>query len=291
MKERRFPLLSAVWRADTSNRFIIFPKAQGELQRFVRLLPEIREGLARWYGKQGHLPARQIQYEIQYFAGETEAALALAAEQFRAEPQSHTEAIFPLCMLFRCHLALGQPQKAEQCMMDIIRLSKAYPECVAVYQSLRGWANITTSWNGDSPRFYEDLTTGARLPVLEDRLEHIRDGSPQETSLEEPFVEYAERGYEDSYTLRRYYMNLFHAMYWLSVGDNSRAESYFLGLYETAVASGIVMPFIECGEQIAPLLRHMRDSGADCSPQWLERVLLGAGQYEEHLNAYRSFNP
>ena len=288
-KKPQFPFLCMKWRIDAPNRFIIFSKKMDSLRKFLQSLPQIGEKLARWYGEDGNAIVRQMQCEIHYFTGEVNQALAFAESQNQEKYENHTVAILSSCTKFRCYLALRQPQKAEQSMLDGIRLSKTHPECVAAYQAFRAWANVTTSWNGDSPRFYDD-PSGKKLPVLEDRLETIRSGSARTTLLEEPFVEYAEHTYENAYALRQYYMDLFHAMYWLSVGDHKQTESYFLGIYDVAVASGVIMPLVECGEQLIPLLKYVKSNNIACSSEWIEDIMSRARQYEENLNLYRSLN-
>lgn len=286
-EQARFPPLGAVWRADSPNRFLIFPPKSGVLQTFLRMLGNAREKMARWYGDQGVITLRQLQGEISYFMGDTPRTLEFVEEQLKAPQKNHTDAVLSHCSGFRSHLAFGHKKEAEQCMLDMIRLSKAYPECIAPYQALRIWATLTTSWNGDSPRFYEEAG-GRKLPVLDDRLESIRNGSPRTTPLEMPFIEYAKLSYEGAYALRQYYMDLFHAMYWLSVGAHKQAESYFLKLYKIATASDVIMPFVECGEQIIPLLQYIQNSNLDCSHEWLARIIAMAVQYEKSLNTYIS---
>lgn len=282
----RFSPLSTQWKLGTPNRFIVFPKTPGTLQRFVQALPRMREIFARWYGEQGNILLRQFQGEVHYFMGDVQAALALAEEQSRAAFQNQTDAMEALILQFRCYLASGQPQKAEACMLDIIRLSKAHPECVAAYESFRGWAGATTSWSGDSPRFL-DGPAGKHAPILDDRLAYIHDGSSQATALENPFIEYAKRSYEDAYTLRESYMDLFHAMHWLVIGDRRQAEVYFLKAYEIARASGVIMPIVESGAQATPLLRYIKNSRVDCSHQWLDDILARVEAYETCINLYR----
>ncbi|MDL2234199.1 hypothetical protein LJC63_11570 [Ruminococcaceae bacterium OttesenSCG-928-L11] len=282
----QFSLLGAHWKVDAPNRFIVFPRQPGALEQFVACLPAIREWLERWYGPQGSALVRQVQCEAHYYRGEVQAALKLAEEPEPAEWVSYGDAMLAACMRFRCYLALEQPQKAEQCMLDIIRLSRSHPECVAAYQSFRGWASITTSWNGDSPRFCAG-SCGENLPVLDDRLDYIRYGSSQTTPLEKPFVDYAGQSYGDAYALRHCYMDSLHAMYWWSAGDYGQMAAYFDRLYQVAQASGVSMPLVEYGEQITPLLQYIKDSGFDCSHQWIDDVTARARQYEKCLNRYR----
>lgn len=285
----RFPCLNSQWKADAPNRFILFSKAPGRLDLFVQAVSQARETMARLYGGQGQVVIRQLQCELAYFQGEIHTALTLAEEQAHAQDRTHTDVALSKCLQFRCNLALGRSQRAEECMLDLIRLSKAYPECAAPYQSLRGWANLTTSWNGDSPRFYTD-ETGQKLPVLEARLEDIRLGGARTTPLEMPFIRYAERSYEGVYPLRQYYMDLFHAMYWFSVGDDRQMDFYFRQIYDSCTASGLIFPLIECGEQLTPLLRHIQRSHMDYPTAWLDGLIAGALQYEESLYAYRKFD-
>lgn len=282
----KFPRLSCIWRADAPNRFIVFPKGPGALRGFLRTLPLVREKLRRWYGEQGDLIVRQIQGEIHYFLSEVKEALEYAEEQHRSGPKNNIEAILAQCVRFRCYLALSVPWKAEECMLDMIRLSQTHPECQPVYSSLRSWANLTTNWSGDTPRFYND-PNGRRMPILEDRLEGVRMGTARTTPLEDPFVRYAERNYDCAYALRQHYMDVFNSMYWFQAGDQQQMELFFRKVYQMTLESGIYMPLVECGEQLTPLFQYVKDSNWDFSQQWLDQIMSLAGQYEKGLNAYK----
>lgn len=282
----RYPCLCDQWALDSPNRFIVFPKTEGALRAFLLTLPDIREEFGKWYGEQGSIAARQVQGEIHYFLGEIDKAFAFAEEQYGAKIKCPVYVALSLCLLYRCCLAGGLSQKAEDYMLELIRLSQSCPESLASYRALRAWANLTTGWNGETPRFYN--APGARwLPVLDARMENVRRGGARTTPLEKPFVNYAERSYKGAYALRQYYMDLFHAMYWFQVEDYGQAESYFSLLYHISSTSGLFMPFVECGKQIAPLLGYMKNM-APRAKDWIAMVLPLAGQYEESLDAYRT---
>lgn len=284
-----YACLNTIWESDSSNRLVVYGNTMDSLTLFMSSLPRAREIMLGLYGEPGDVMVRQILCNIHYFVGNMAEALLLAEEPFSPEYDNHTDELLMLSMKYRCYLAFGEIQKAEQCMMEIIRLSKRYPECVAPYQAFRGWANITTSWNGDSPRFYRDKK-GALQPVLDDRLELIRDGASRTTQLEAPFVEYATRHYADAYSLRQYYMDIFHAIYWLSIGDRQQIEISCGMLCDMADATGFITPVVECGEHAIALLRYLSQSAPPCSKSWLEKVLPMAQQYEQTLEAYRSIH-
>ena len=279
----RFPLILSLWRYDAVNRFIVYPKASGALKAFLATLPQVSEKLSRWYGARSCVVLLQMQGEIRYFRGDIEAALLFAKAQRDAKSKNHIDTMLALILEYRCCLALIQPEKAHDCMFDIIRHSKAYPECVEIYKRFRQWANLTTGWSGDSPRFYED-EEGKKQPVLADRLEGIKLGTARDTPLEAPFLEYAQKSYEGAYRLKQYYMDWFHAIYWLSIDDSKQAESYFEKVYEIMAASGLLMPMIECGEQVMPLLKYMQQRDANLR---LEPLMSRAAHYEEALKQYR----
>ena len=279
----QFPPLVNNWKSDGLNHFVVFPKTHGHLKKFVSLLPTVREKLSCWYGSQTDIVLMQLQSEILYFIGDIEKALPLAELQ-RTISGTHIDAILALILKFRCYLALMQTKKAEQCMFDIIRHSKTYPECVGIYREFRCWANLTTGWCGDSPRFCED-EHGKKRPVLQDRLEGIRLGIAKNSTNESHIIEYAKNNYKDIYTMREYYMDWFHAMYWLSVDDTKQTEVYFHKIYEVTVASGIVMPIIECGAQSLPVLEYIKSIASELP---LDEFKHRSAHYENCLNAYRS---
>ena len=279
----QFSLLITNWKIDYLNRLILFPRAPGALKDFLSVLPLLSEKFSHWYGSQSDAVLLQLQGEILYFMGDIDAAMSFVEAQRAAEPENPTSAILALILEYRCCLALLQPEKAHQCMFGIIRHSKAYPECVEIYKGFRIWANLTTSWSGDSPRFYDD-EYGKKHPVLADRMEGIRLGVARDTPLEYPFLKYAEKSYEGIYSLRQYYMDWFHAMYWCSINDQKQTEAYFHKVYEVAAASGVFMPIIECGAQSIPTLNYMKSSGMQLP---LDNLVQRAAHYEECLGKYR----
>ncbi|MFV0400686.1 MAG: hypothetical protein ACK5LX_08720 [Oscillospiraceae bacterium] len=197
----RFRCLNQVWLSDAPNRFNVFPEKAGALQTFLQMLPRAEKLIDGFWGSAGRRMVRQIRSEILYFTGSFGDALELIREQ-QETVETCTEEILHQCMLFRCCLAPREPRKAEQCMLNMIRISKEHPECVSAYQAVRRWANLTTGWTGETPRFYDD-SAGEELPVLEDRREAIRMGFARTTPLEKPFVEYAERHYANACTIRQ----------------------------------------------------------------------------------------
>lgn len=283
----KYPCLFDRWPVDAPNRFIVFPKTPGDLHGFLQALPQVQEELGKWYGEQGRIAVRQIACEINYFLGHIDKALAFAIEQGSAQSPSPTDTTLSLCLLFRCYLAMGLSQKAGDCMLELIRSSQANPKCMLTYTAHRGWANLTTGWSGETPRFYK-TPDGEQLPVLDDRLKSIRMGAARTTPLEEPFVNYAEHSYEGAYAVRQYYMDLFHAMYWFQMGDLQQAEFYFFNLYRVASMSGLLMPIVECGRQVVPLLQHMKRVAAPHERDWIAEILAHAMQYEKSLDGYRN---
>ena len=45
-------------------------------------------------------------------------------------------------------------------------------------------------------------------------------------------------------------MDMCHAMYWFQADDYRQTRTYFSKLYHIALASGVSMPLVECGEHI-----------------------------------------
>ena len=285
----RFPCLNHYWRCDTPNRLCVFSKAPGSLKAFLRALPQVEEGMRRWHGDIGGSMICQVQSELLYFMGSFGEAIALAKTQRDVKRLNDTDTICSLNVLFRCYLATGLTDEAERCMLDMIELSKTKPECAAPYESIRKWTDLTTGRGGDTPRYAGD-PGGTAKPVFEDRLEAIRSGYALISPLEDPFVSYAEKQYQDAVTMRQYYMNIFHMTYWFQVKDYRQTESLFAQIFQVAAASGLTAPFAEYGKQIVPLLQHAKDSGIDCPDDWIDRIIALAEQYEAGLNAYRSLS-
>ncbi|QQO09952.1 hypothetical protein [Breznakiella homolactica] len=284
--EPRFPCLNIQWQPGGPNRFVVFSKAPEALQRFSRTLPRGYEKLTSWYGEAGGGMVRQMQSEILYFSGNFSDAAVLSQEQYERNREQGTDALMSLYVLFRCYLATGAFEKAKLCMAEMAGIAEAHPDCIDSYEVIRDWVNLTTGWSGDTPRFHY-VPNGESLPVLEDRLAAIRNGISRLGPSEEPFAEFARTSYPESYTMRQYYMDIFQSMHWLKVADHTQTEFYFLRAYHVAAASGLIMPFVEYGKQIIPLLQHIRSSGTDCPEDWISMILSLAEQYEKCLNVYR----
>lgn len=284
-----FPCLNNIWRSDTPNRFNVFNKAPGSLKRFWQALPPVEERLRRWHGDIGGAMACQIRCEILYFMGLFDDAIALAKTQRNIKRQNHTDSVCSLCVLFRCHLAKAAADEAEQCMRDMIRMSETSPECLEPYQSVREWTILTTGWSGDTPRYCDD-SDGNRLPIFEDRLRAIRNGFALTSALEDPFLRYAQLHCRTVYTMRQFYMDIFHAIYWFQEKKHQQSELHLSRAFRIAFDSGIIAPFLEYGRQIIPLLRHAKESDTYCPGDWLDRIIAMSAQYETGLDAYRNYN-
>ena len=285
----RFPCLNHAWRCDTPNRFCVFSKAPDSLRTFFCALPQAEEGMRRWHGEIGGSMIRQVQSELLYFMGAFDEAIAVATAQRDVRRENDTDTICALNVLFRCYLAKGCTAEARQCMRDMAELSKAKPECAAPFESIRKWTDLTTGRGGDTPR-YAGPPDGTAKPVFEDRLEAIRGGYALISPLENPFVRYAEKRYRDVVTMRQYYMDIFHTIYWFQVKDYRQTESFFAHIFQVAAASGLTAPFAEYGKQIVPLLRHAKGWGIEYPDDWIAETIALAEQYEGGLNAYRSLN-
>ncbi|MDL2294204.1 hypothetical protein LJC60_06190 [Ruminococcaceae bacterium OttesenSCG-928-D13] len=281
------PCLGGIWMADCPNRIVVFSKAPGALERFLGALPRTSTLLEGWYGETGRGMASQIQSEILYYAGRFDEAVGIAETQLCPGREDETNTLLALCTLYRCHLATGKPDKAEQCMLDMITFASTHPKYLDQYKIIREWANLTTGWSGDTPRFASGVR-GETIPVLEDRLEAIRHGISCPSPLEAPFTAYAQVGYADAYPLRQYYMDVFNAVYWFQAGDIPQSEAFFKSAYEAAVNSGLIMPIVEYGVQIVPLLEHALQNGIIHSEKWAGRISDLAHQYEKNLGIYRA---
>lgn len=281
----RFPCLNNNWLSDSPNRFIVLRSDEHSFEHFWKCLPIAEKKLGNYYGPIGYSMVNQLQSEILYFRGMFSQSLHLAAQQKNIVHPNPTDTLMAQSIAFRCYLATGVVDAAERCMLSMIRISKDSPKCLIPYRAIRTWSNLTTSWGGDTQRFYEE-PTGEIVPCFEDRLDAIQKGFSRMTPLEKPFVEYAGQQFDDIYTLREYYMDVFHAMYWAQIGDYHQTERGFLRAYRIARSSGLIMPFVESGKQLIPLLSYVKNTGMNCSHEWLDRISSLAEQYEENLTVY-----
>ncbi|MDL2236294.1 hypothetical protein LJC56_00455 [Christensenellaceae bacterium OttesenSCG-928-K19] len=282
----RFPCLCLGWLPQDPNTFVVFNKDPGSLKRFLNVLPDSAALLRQWYGEPGYGMACQIRSEILYFTGNFEEAVLLAKEQY-LRTEDCVSMLIAGYILYRCYLAMDKSEDAKETLLRIIRLVKEnpdHPTCKKVYKTIRSWSNLTTGWSGDTPR-YHHTPDGYVLPVLEDRAAEILKGISRLGPTEEPFVEYAALNYKEIYTARLLYVDIFHAVYQFRAGKKAQAEKHFTKAYHVAEATGIVMPFVEYGEQIIPLIESL--AGKKYATGWMEQIIDLARRYEESLEHFR----
>lgn len=278
----KYPCLGLQWKPDSPNRFVVFPQTAGGLHFFLQALPEAAKKLKRLYGDAGVHMIRQIQSEILYFLGMPDESLKLAEQQYKENGGNQAGMMLAQYVLFRDRLALGSIKDTEQSMIDMVRMAETSPECQKPYRVIREWANLTTGWSGDSPRFQN------KLPVLDDRLAAIKKGISRPSFQEKAFMEYAKGSYGETGTVSRFYMEIFQAVHWFYIEEFQQAQLYFAAAYRTSDNTGLLMPFAEYGKQIIPLLQFIRESEISFSQDWLAKVLSLAIRYEKNLDAYRS---
>ena len=286
----QFPCLFSSFLPKSPNRFVVFSKSEGALDAFQKRLPEADGLLRQWYGEAGSGTVFQIHSEILYFSGRHDEAVALALKQRERADDDPAAALMAGYVLFRCRLAMGMTNEAETHMLDIIRVNKEnaeHPTCSLIYRCIRDWANLTTGWSGDTPRYHR-TPDGSVLPVLEDRAAAIQKGISQLSPTEEPFAKYARLCYDSAYTMRQLYMDIFYAMDQYRAGNRVQAQAHFHLAYLAASTGGLVMPFVEYGKQIIPLLDGLLENDARYSPAWIQWSIPLAREYEESLNQYRS---
>lgn len=285
----RFSCLNNIWRSDTPNRFNVFRCEPGSLCNFLKSLPAAAGRMQNWYGEVGGAMVNQIRCEIFYFMGRFDEAIALALTQESVSRRNHTDAIYLQSVLYRCYLAKGQPGEAQRCMLAMISLAEVNPECFGPYHAIRTWANLTTGWSGDTPR-YREQPDGSQKPILDDRLDAIRGGFARTSPLERPFVEYAGSGSRQIYTMRQFYMIIFQALYWFQTKEYRQTELYFAEAYRIMENTGLITPFLEYGHQIVPLLEYAGGNIPGCSRNRIMHLSGMAKEYEEGLLSYRTIN-
>lgn len=283
----RYPALGGSWRLGSPNRFVVFPGGADAWRSYTGLLPRAGELLGRWYGGAGEVMVDQLRDEILYFQGKIDEALGNAQRRLAAMAEGGFDALLADYLMFRCHLAAGQPGKAEDCMLDMIKMGRTYPECAEPYKGIRDWAILTTGWSGDTPRFRSN-PDGDVLSVLDDRLAAMRNGFYRLSPAEEPFAVFAGEEGQDFRTVRQHNMDVFHAVYRFHTGDMERAKLYFRRAYQVAEGTGMIMAFVEYGAQVLPLLDYAARDGGLCPAAWIETVTPFAERYEASLEEYRA---
>lgn len=282
----RFPCLETQWVPDNIDRFISFPAERDAFEAFVACLPRAEKELRRWYGDAGAGMVHQIWSELYYFRGDMDQALFYAKKRYNACKKNRPLAMLAQFELFRSHLAKGEIIKAEQYMLDIVRSAKISPESTEAYNNARAWTNVTTGWSGDNPR-YELMSDDDILPLLEDREMEVKNGIGVLSSKEKFFALYAKEHYDNIYGGRRFYMDVYHAIRLFNQKAYAPMMDYFLIAYRFSLNTGLIMPFVEYGKQLIPLLEYIKENESECNKEWLDRIITLSVQYEQCILAYR----
>lgn len=287
-----FPRLSQGWMPQDPNAFIVFNKDKGSLAEFSDTLPEVARLMQKHYGAMTHGIVRQIMSEIMYFTCQTSRAVAIAGEQFGSTAHNCVWHISSGYALFRSHMAEGNVESAQQVLLEIIdtaRRNENNPSCSRAYRTVRDWVNLTTGWGGDMPRYHK-TPDSVVLPVLEDRTAAIQSGIDELGPTERPFVEYAKLRYKNIYTVRQLFMDIYYSVYYFRAANMTHCRVHFNYAYTAAYPNGLIMPFIEYGMQIVPMLEYICNSADESDGydrDWLEQIIISSREYEESLTLFR----
>lgn len=280
--------LGRCWVPYGPNSFFVFDSREGALESFLKLLPFCEICFTEWFGEIGAAMVRQVKSEIYYFIGDLENALALASIQRQKMTSSIHYSMMAGYVIFRSSLGLGRIHQAEDSMRDIIRQANQSQDDgsgKSIYGIIRSWANLTTGWSGDSPR-YNRSPDGTVIPVLDDREMAVKRGISDLSSTEQPFLEYARLNYKDAYHMRALYMDIYWTMDSFKARNLVDVEKHFKKAYKIVRNTGLIMPLVEYGKQIVPFF-DMLQSNKNYSKSWISQISDLAQNYENNLNNYR----
>lgn len=290
IKEKpNYPLLNTKWKMDSSNQYSISHMSNNDLLEFKKILSESISIMEKFYGVYGINTILELLCEINYFQSNFDEAKGLLKTIEDSNSLRLIDELFFYFMSYRVNLASGDWKVAEKSMLEVIRLSQKYPVCQQAYQQFKGWAVLTTNWSGDSDRFIINKE-GEKVANLEDRLVAIKDGVDKLSEREYALYNYAILHFDDVYTQRMFYMDIFNAMFWFVSGDPTSALSFFDRAYTFSQATDQILPFVEYGEHILPLLEYIKNNHSEYSDKWLLKTESLAIQYENSLQAYRDVN-
>lgn len=285
----KHPCLYLKWQPKDPNGLIIYRKKEGNLQCFLDALDKREKRLERWYGNAGLDMCRQIKSEILYFMGRVREAAEIAEDLFEGTKGNCAKYITAGYALIRCYLALDEIDMAQETMLGIIRAVNTSAESDTgriAYRAIRRWVNITTGWGGDMPR-YHHTPDNVVLPVLEDRISEIINGIDQLGPTEQPFADFSQLEYDDSKTVRDLYMDIFRCVHAFRMRELSYSDPKFEEAYSASRPNNLIMPFVEYGKQIVPLLNYIIESKNKYDREWIENIIVLAERYEESINSYR----
>lgn len=285
-----YPCLYHTWQLEDANAFILFDKEPDSLMQFLKGIRQAVGLMQNWYGDAGAGMCDQITSEILYFTGRTDEAAELAVRQCQRAGEDRSAYLLAGYVLLRSYMALGESALAQEVLMDIISATHENDKenfSNRMYRNIRSWVNLTTGWSGDMPRYYY-TPDNIVLPVLEDRTSEILKGIDKLGPTEEPFLEYARTNNRDVCTMRQLYMDIFYAVYHFRVKQRRETRQYFTRAYLAARPNDLIMPFVEYGNQIIPLLEHMSENENGYDQDWLNKVITCAEKYEKGLVCFRT---
>lgn len=287
----RIPPFFDTFEPLSPNTFFMFPPTEGGVARFQKALRDAHDLLDKYCGARGVEMSEQVESEILYFTGRIVEAIALSEPMFErfAQEKNYAMAIPAGYTLLRCCMATGRD--TYPVISAIFKWSRDYPEscCPSMYKVIRSWANVTTGWSGDTPR-YHTMPTGGILPALEDRIDAIEHGIAELTTTEIPFAEMRRADGAAFCTMRELYVDVFKMMVDFKFHALKGAEHAFRAFYTTSRNTGLIMPIVEYGHQIVPLLESVleADAGKEYDAQWIENLIDLSSRYEKRLRRFRA---
>lgn len=289
----RIPSFLATFQPLDPNGFILFEPRAGSVADFISTMHASAAPIEKYCGDAGISMCSQLESEILYYTGKLEEGAQIAESRFRynLEQGLYSFALMAGYTLLRCHFALGDAEGAMAAIQEVYVLARRpeQPNLQRMYATIRSWINLTTGWSGDTPRF-NVTPSGKEFPVLDDRLDAIQEGIDQLGPTEAPFVDIARQVYPEGYTMRECYMDVFGAMADYRNGDKQGLLQKFQVVYQKAYGNRIIMPLVEYGRQIVPLVEYLIESedGKGFDRKWLADIAQLAMDYERGLETFRS---
>ena len=286
------PSMGTRFRTDTPNLFTIFYPEGGSLSRFKLSLHKSLPLLQKFGGDVAVRLAKLCEAEIIYFTGNFEKALAIAEPVCReaTKDSAHYVSIMGGFILVRCYIALGDAEKLEAAMAQLIRYSKilSRPDYRELYAKIMGWVNCTTGWMGETPR-YHITPSGVRLSVLSDRILVMNEKINAHGIFESALYRAAKHTYPEAVSMKDLYARIYEAMVQFNLGKKEQAAAIFYEVYMLTQKNRVIMPFVEYGAQILPLLQYSlsRKDSARFARRWSDKLNQMATQYEAALLVIR----
>lgn len=288
----RVTTIGTVLEPSSPHTFIVFNSEAGALNRYRVILRKAAPILKKLCGGMSGDIIWAYEAEMLYYTGYIQKALEIAEPLWAHTVKNnyYMLAYYVGHVLIRCYISTADSEKMETTLSQLIRYSKilSIPRNRILYNYINDWINCTTGWMGEVPRFIAS-PNGIEQPMLDDRISMMNGVMAAYSKVEESYIQLAKHQMARAYSIKEVCSNLYEAVILYKLGRKNHAASLFYDMYSITQKNRIIMPFVEYGAQILPLMQYAlsRKDGERFARRWSDKLHHMATKYEESLRVIR----